>query len=129
MANNTYEAPQPQPTPAQVRDKIRAAIFATKPKAKLLDVFGIQIELRQPGLKAVLEHQSSEDKVAAVAQMLIKYAYVPGTSTPVFEDVDVDGILALPFGEDFQKIQEAINELTGISATVEKEKGNLPQTQ
>lgn len=115
---------------AAKREAIRTAIFTSKPKSKKLEVFGVEIELRQPSLGVILNNQnvSAEDRPRAVADMLIRFAYVPDSSIRVFEDVDVDGILGLPFGSEMQKIQEAINELTDVAAKVEEAKGNLPTT-
>ena len=114
---------------AELRQQTRDLIMTTKPKSILLDVFGTQIELRQPNLRTIMTTQSMDDRAAAAAIMLINYSYLPGTNTKVFEDVDVDGILGLPFGSDFQKIQEAISELTDVAKVVKAEKGNLPQVE
>ena len=106
------------------RDDIRAAIFSGR-NAKTLPVtaFGVELEVRQPSMGDILDLQELPDTKSRVVTSLINYCYVPGTKEPVFDSADRDSILALPFDENFEKINEAIAELTGVN--LEDEKGNL----
>ncbi len=121
MTQNTSDPAVQQ----EMRDAIRTSIFTAKPKSKLLTVFGTEIELRQPSLAAILTSQSDGSTPAEkAAQMLISYAYVPGTDVKVFDDVDVPGILGLPWGTDMTVIQQAISELTDLESATKSAEGN-----
>lgn len=99
------------------RDSVRAAIFSGKHqlKKKVIDFFGTQIELRQSTLGSVLVSRDEGDTKAAVVRQLLENAYVPKTDIRVFEDSDADTLLNLPFGVDFIRITEALEELTGVN--------------
>ena len=99
----------------QSRAEIRAKIFGNK-KAKIvpLTLFGADIELRQPSLKEIMHAQDEINKDLAVATMVVKYCFVPGTEEHVFDSGDIDQIMELPFGEDLQNLQKAVTELMGI---------------
>lgn len=98
------------------RDTIRGKIFASKEFDKrIVDFFGEKIELRQPSLGLVLQVQDEEDRKSAVIDTLVKYAYVPGTDEKVFESGDEDSLLALPFGPDFIRVSNALEELTKVN--------------
>jgi len=113
------------------RDDARAAIFSAKhrkAKAKLLDVFDTQIEVRQPTLRDILAARGSGDENApsgvpedvkisrdSVVDMIINNCYVPGTDARVFEDADRENLIAMPFGDDFIKISNALNEMTSLN--------------
>lgn len=99
----------------QSRAEIRSKIFGNK-KAQIVEItlFDAKIELRQPSLKEIMDAQNETDKNYAVASMLIKYCYVPGTEERVFDKGDIDQIMDLPFGEDLQNLQKSITSLLGI---------------
>jgi len=112
-------------TKPMTRDEIRSKIFsaeAAKPKTKRLLFFGTEVELRQPTIGAILDMQGTEDRKQAIINMMIQYTYVPGTNDPVFELADTETLLAMPWGEDFSRLNEAITELTGVN--VEEEEKN-----
>ena len=117
------------------RNALRAALVGTKQKRKTVrvDAFGHEIELRQSTLKSVLDAIDSSDKEATKAQVinyLIENAYVPDTDLLLFEKGDEPQILDWPFGKEFVKVQEAMNDLMGIDITkAEKEvkKNPLPE--
>jgi hypothetical protein len=107
------------------RDDIRASIFAAKPKSKVIEFFGTQVEIRQPPLREVLAaRDEGADINDAAYDTFIKYVFVPGTDQKVFDDTDIPGIKNLPFGTDMQALQSAINELTDIQAAVKTQEGN-----
>lgn len=103
-------------TVSLTRDEIRAALLGKTPDAKsvLITVFGIELELKQPSLGSIMETRENDDAKARAADMIVKYAYVPGTNDLVFEDTDRDLILKWPFGEDLLALQQAITDLTGL---------------
>lgn len=109
---------------APSRDDIRAALLGKTPLAKseLITVFGIEIELRQPTLAAIMDARGDQDDPKIMAtDMIIKYAYVPGTDELIFEDTDREMILRWPFGDELLALQRAISKLTGIDITAAEE--------
>lgn len=105
---------------AKTRSELRDAIFSsdkTKPQTRDVTFFGEKLEIRQPDLKTILSISSSsaENRQLAIVDMIIAYAYVPGTDERVFEDPDKDTLLALPFGSDYTELQKAISELTNVN--------------
>lgn len=100
-----------------VRDGIRSEIFKNREgKKKLINIFGQDIEVRQPRLKDILSIQKKYDQGLDVAfvSTLIEYCYVPGTDDKVFEDTDRELILSLPTGEWVETFNQALEELTSI---------------
>ena len=104
------------PKVAPTRDELRAILIGSTPKgkSKLIEVFGVELELRQPTLAAIMQTRDETDTAQRAVGMIIEYAFVPGTDEHVFEDTDAEFILRWPFGEDLTKINAAIAELTGI---------------
>lgn len=99
------------------RKAIRDAVLGNKHYRKeVLKVFGTEIELRQPSLRLILSAQQDDDQGRAVATMLTNYCYVPGTDDLVFDKADIEALLELPFGDDMQKINKAIERLTGVDS-------------
>lgn len=112
------------------RDQIRGQIFAKKADSKLVEFMGASVEVRQPALGESLsagELTDSEDKKVQTVQMFIQYVYVPGTNERVFEDTDFDNILALPFGADFRRLIDSLNELMGINAQTLEAKAKVAE--
>ena len=109
---------------ALTRDQLRKALLGTapKPKSTIIELFGVEVELRQPNLGAILKTRDTGDDASRAIDMIIEYAYVPGTDDHVFEDTDVDTIKKWPFGDDLARLNSAIAELTGvdIEAAVEE---------
>lgn len=97
------------------RGSIRSAIFATRPKSIEIELFGTTIELRQPSMGTMFKAQQGASTAHSAAQMLMAYAYVPGTDEKVFDEADIDEVINLPWGNDLVKVQSAIAELTGIN--------------
>ena len=103
--------------PAPTRDELRTLLLGSKheSESKLITLWGIEIELRQASLKDVLKASDTDDAETNAVNMVIRYAYVPGTNERIFEPADKDVILSWPFGEDMQKLQKIVGELTGIT--------------
>jgi hypothetical protein len=103
-----------QPTKS-IRDQLRTAIFSNNAVAtKRIMFFDAEIEIRQPSTGEVLATKDDDNSQRGLVSILVRYAYVPGTNEKVFEEADADAILALPFGPDMLRVNEAIAELTKI---------------
>jgi len=112
-----------------LRLRIRDAVLSAKPKTEIVHAFGMDIEIRQPTLEAVMSYQTLTDRVEAASQMLIRYAFVPGTDTRIFDEGDVDLIKNVPFGNDMQVINDAITKMMDLKLAIKAEEGNFEATQ
>ena len=109
-------------TTVLTRDEIRAALVGKRHEGKTrpITLFGVDVELRQPTFKSIMEARTEDDQGRRAVDMIIKYAYVPGTDERIFEEGDVPMIEEWPFGEDLVNLQNAIVEMTGIDLAVEE---------
>lgn len=111
------------------REDLRNKIFSNaRPKSIEVEFFGVMIELRQPPMRQVLELQQLEDRSSAAAQMIVGYAYVPGTDERMFDVADVEQIALMPFGADLARVNQAITELTDINFQTKEAEGNSETT-
>lgn len=105
-------------TVEQMRNRYRAKLVGSSPLAlvKRVTAFDLEFDLRQPNLGDVLSQGSAVGKTTReqIASYIINFACIPGTSVRIFEEGDEESILAWPFGPEYIRIQEAMNELTGI---------------
>ena len=103
-------------TKALTRKELRDALLGnkTKPESELITVFSMEIELRQPTLAVIMKSRDDLSNEERVADMIVEYAYVPGTDEKVFEKADRQAILQWPFGKDLTELQNAITRLTGL---------------
>lgn len=97
------------------RDAIRAAIFGAKAEVRTILFFGQEIELRQPQLGVILETREEDAREAGI-QMLLGFAYVPGTDDKVFGPEDEDIIRQLPMGPDLTRLFKVCSELLGADS-------------
>src|SRR5712691_7039361 len=98
------------------RDALRGKLLQTRqPLAKEITFFGEKIELRQMLLSDVMKAKDAPDDQNRLVRILIDYAFVPGTDEKVFEEGDVEALLAQPFGQDFVDLSNALTELTSIN--------------
>lgn len=113
------------------RDDIRKKIFAfesRQPDTKVIEFFGTEVEVRQPSLKDLLASQSAKTpEQDRIIQMIIDYTFRPGTDERIFEIADKDSLLAMPYGEDMNRMSRALNELTALAT--DKAEGNSGKTQ
>ena len=105
------------------RDQVRAQLIGKKhkPKSTLITLFGVEVELRQPTLAAILNAREEESEQKRTTDVFLNYAFVPGTDEKVFEEGDRDTILNWPFTEELVEVQIAIARLTGIDLGVAEE--------
>jgi hypothetical protein len=98
------------------RKELRAALIGKRHavESDTMTLFGVEIELRQPTLKAILNAREEDDVEKRTTDVFIRYAYVPGTDERIFEDTDRAAILEWPFNNDLIVIQEKIAKLTGV---------------
>lgn len=100
------------------RNDIRQAIFdkiACRAK-QTVEILGTTIEVVQPTVKEMLELSTSGVAIS-VTEILIRFAYVPGTDTQVFEVADREMLDALPFTSDIQRIFDVFNNFSAVNVT------------
>ena len=85
-----------------------------KADRKNITLFGVSLDIVQPPLKAVMRMRDELDQAERSAQMIINFAYVPGTDERAFEDADIEAVLNWPWSPDVTDLNSAITELTGI---------------
>lgn len=108
----------------QLRDQLLAR---QEVKTEKVTIFGQEVELRQPSVEAILNAREQDDPVERALDMIIRYAFVPGTEEQIFEEGDKAQLRKWPWGGDVVKIQEAILKLTGINISeAEKELNKDP---
>ncbi len=117
------------PTAAPTRDELRAKLLGNtvKPEFELITVFDTEIELRQPTFRDLMKVREIADTATRSVEMIVQYAFVPGTNERIFEEGDRERILNWPFGGDLVKVNAAIAKLTGIDIeAIEEELENNP---
>ena len=116
MAKQSAKVSDATPIATLTRDELRTALLgnAPKPDSKLITMFGVEIELRQPNLGAILKTRAEVDDATRAIDMIMEYAYVPGTNDHIFEDTDRAAMMNWPFGKDLATLNQAIADLTGI---------------
>ena len=120
MTKSSAKVSDATPIAPLTRDELRTALLgnAPKPDSVLITMFGVELELRQPNLGAILKARAEGDDATRAIDMIIQYAYVPGTNDQVFEDTDRAAMLNWPFGKDITELNNAIAKLTGIDIDV-----------
>lgn len=120
MADETAKA---APTPTPNRSELRSKVFGHKAESRLIEAFGIDIELRAPSVRALIEAtspregESREDATSRASVMaIISHCYVPGTNEKLFSEADAEELMKLPMDAEYRKLQEAISEIMGIKA-------------
>lgn len=104
-----------------IRDTLRGTIFSHKKfKSEQLELFGAIVELRQPSLGDILAFQNEDDSKQGLINLLVGYCYVPGTNEKVFELGDADAILSMPFNDDIIRLNQVVENLTGLDVAAEE---------
>lgn len=112
---------------SEARNILRGALLSGSHLARKrypLDFFGQKIEIVQPSVSDVAklsEGRTAGEVNISLVDVLIDYAYVPGTNEKVFEVGDKDILKELPFGPEMTALSELLSELYGGSIK-EKEK-------
>ena len=105
------------------RDELRSQIFSGKKrKTRAVNLFGGDVEIRQPTLRDIIKTQNMEDRSEGIIYLLISYCYVPGSDEKVFEPKDAEELLNLPFDESFSSASVALTEMIGVN--IEDAEGN-----
>ncbi len=110
------------------RNDIRTAILSAKPKKKVIEMFGQKVEIRQPSVGEILKLREGTDANAEAMfiRVMLGYCYVPGTNEKVFEPTDAEALAAVPFGPEFDEMNQAVADLTQMKVDVQE--GNLKGT-
>lgn len=118
------------------RDALRARIFKSRTaKRKTLTLFeeGTEVEVRQPTIGDIMEAQSQDagdERNFAIVQIMLRYCYVPGTDTKVFEESDIANIKEMPMGSWFTNLIEVFNEFVNADIKeMEKNSASEPTEQ
>lgn len=104
------------------RDELRKALLAAKAqKSEVIELFGQQVEIKQPTIREVLD-LNVEDNKEAIVRVLINHCYVPGTNEKVFEEGDREDILSWPVGDWLKRVTEAVERLTNVDVGASEKK-------
>ncbi len=102
------------------RNELRKYLLSSKHfRSERVNLFGQEIELRQPSVKdalALAEAAEGKDNQSSLflIEVLIRYAYVPGTNERVFEEGDREAILQWPVGDWMKEVADKFNSLGTI---------------
>lgn len=109
------------------RDALRSKLLEPKKfKTKKVNIFGQDIEIRQPSVGQIFD-ASEEDPKKAMVKIMLNYCYVPGSNERIFEPGDAQAILSWPVDDWLTHMNEAVAELTG--AEMEQAAKNLESDQ
>ena len=108
---------------AATRDELRRKLLSSKERRReLIEIFGEQIEVVQPTLAEVLSVESGPDSKNNIADLMIRYCYVPGTDERVFEDGDKESILEWPMDSWAPVMTAAVERLSGMDVEAARKK-------
>jgi hypothetical protein len=82
-------------------------------KSEIVTFFGEEIEIRQSTIGRMLDRAEDMSNGNALINVLLNYAYLPGTELPMFDDTDVETLKNQPYGADFEGVMAAFNRITG----------------
>lgn len=116
------EAGTEMPVPVS-RKELRQNLLGKKQEghSRVIELFGQKVELRSPSLKDIMSAREEASATERAADMIIKYACVPGTQERIFDEADRDLILEWPFGKDLARLNTAIAEMTGVDISAAEE--------
>lgn len=98
------------------RDDVRNRIFAKEnrvQKKEVFDFLGVSLELRQPTVEEFMNSQTDDGR-AFLVTMLIKYAYIAGTETKVFDPADYNQLVSMPMSASWTRLTQAVQNLMDI---------------
>jgi hypothetical protein len=106
---------------------IKASIFSAVNKYKkslIVEFFGQQVEIKQSSLFDIINRTNSkntvvgdtatEDDTPVIIFILLNHTYIAGTEILLFDEADVEQLMSMPYGEDFNRVVSAYNDLSGI---------------
>lgn len=102
------------------RDLIRSAILDQEIEQILVEVFGVEIEIKAPDLEGLLQYRDAADDDSIMAKQIINACYVPNTDEPVFDEADVAALMKAKFSKDMKKLIGAINKALGSDEALEE---------
>ncbi len=103
----------------------RQKIFQeSKSRVEYLTYKGIDLEIRQPTVSEFINSNTVEegekrDASKVSVAMLVRYTYLRGTDDRIFEDSDVDVLLASPMNGEFLQLIGKMNSLLDIKVEAE----------
>jgi len=100
------------------KQELRGKLFATEERKRLeVTVKGATMEVIQPTVGDVLDLGQIEDQKVRLVRALVLYARVPGTDEAIFEDTDMDQLMAQPYSAEWSEVQTKIGKLMGNDVT------------
>ena len=121
----------PKPSAANTPPGPLAAAFfeAARPKSKVVTVYGLEIEVRQPtiGQLTELTEGSEASNIDIGMTQIIKYCFVPGTDEPVFKETDLERLKASAASNEMTLLQREITGFFDLDVAAAAE--DLSETQ
>ena len=90
-------------------------------KTETMELFGEEIVVRQPSLRAMFRTQEAENNRESLVDLMLECCYVPDSTEKVFDSEDKDALLDMPFGGDMQKLSDTLTGLMGINVEEAKQ--------
>ena len=103
------------------RDMIREAVMNSKAEEQLITAFGVQIAVRTPALRDLMQYRDMQNDENLIARAIVNNCYVPGSNDRVFEDTDVEVLSGLAYSSDMKKLNNAIQDVLGDDSAIAAE--------
>ena len=106
------------------RASIRKGILSKGPssfKSETMELFGEEISVRQPSLRAMFRTQEAENSRESLVDLMLECCYIPDGTEKVFDPEDKEALLDMPFGGDMQKLSDTLTALMGINVEEAKQ--------
>lgn len=101
-----------QPT-TFTRDQIRSAILSAPSEDEILNVFGVQVEIRAPALEDLMQYRDSANDDFVMARAIVNNTYVPKSDERVFDNADIPELMKAKFSKDMRTLNAAITRVLG----------------
>jgi hypothetical protein len=109
----TQEANQEVENTSSLRDKIRGAILSAPTSDEILEVFGVEVEIKAPDLEGLLQYRDAQNDDNIMARSIVNNVFIPGTNEQVFSEADIPELMKTKFSPDMKKLTKAINRVLG----------------
>jgi hypothetical protein len=103
------------------RDMIREAVMNSKAEEQLITAFGVQIAVRTPALRDLMQYRDMQNDENLIARAIVNNCYVPGSNDRIFEDTDVEVLSGLAYNSDMKKLNNAIQNVLGDDSAIAAE--------